>query len=1183
MEPISLYQTVSGVAGSLIGQVLPFAKRNQAIANRLTKFEAKSMLSEFLTIYLGALVVFLESRKDGTGNIKDHTYFQSFFESGKVIHLFKTIFYKTNHLDQDNLPKAFGQALEAFLNDPQNRNNAQEVVHYDLILKPGPDENLETAVRKFCQFFYEEINHFLNPGELMNRQISEAIYLWIRQILEEQQARIPSTLPKYLTNTPPDPPQNFTGRESDLQDLHASLADGQTLYLLSGIGGIGKTALALKYLQAHRDDYDHLAWVEVGNTLEEALAGQIRRDLPGLVIKEEWQEQDKLAQISNFLGNLPGKNLLVFDNANDAGNVRRYQKRLPAWSVLITSRADLSDKPNHKRLDVLPLDEATKYFRSIYSVPEADLDLLGRLLEAVGRHTLATEALAKTLLKVRTISLAQLYAKLEKEGLLSLGLGKFYTDYKDQKETDLKKLLTALYNLADLSQPLQEILRRWCLLPASWIPWPHLVALFPHEEDLETNLGLLVDGGWLDQSPGGSELAYKMHQLIRDVVFDHLQPQTGQPRVDELIEIAEEIMKIRPLGLPRDFLPYASEVANRVKGNSEDLAHLHLQIGATSREIGNFTLALSHFHQAAKAFELLGDRENLANSLGKLGEIYEAQGKLNEALKYYQDYNQLSEELYRSNPASESLKNGLAISYEKLGGIYEAQGKMNEALKYYQDYNQLSEDLYHSNPASESHKGGLANSYEKLGGICEAQGKLDEALKYYQDYNQLSEDLYHSNPVSESLKRGLAISYSRLGGICEAQGKLDEALKYYQDCNQLSEDLYHSNPVSESLKRGLAISYSRLGGIYRSQGKLDEALKYYQDRSRLSEELFRSNPASESIKKGLATAYSKLESIFQAQGKMEEAIKYFKDKRMLTEELYSSNPQSEGIQIMHAGNFLKLGSIYEAQGKMNEAMEYFLECKILIGELSAFNPLSERLKNNLAISNARMGGIFQAQGKMNEAKEYYLECKMLFEELFAFNPLSERLKKYLAISNARMGGIFQAQGKMNEAIEYFLECKMLFEELSAFNPLSERLKKHLAITYSRLGGIYRSQGKQDEALKYYQDRSRLSEELYRSNPASESLKNGLANSYSKLGGIYGAQGQMAEALKYYQNYIHLKDELYRSNPASESLKNGLAISYSKIGGIYEAQGQLDEALRYYQDYNHLREEFVPFQSSLGVL
>ena len=67
------------------------------------------------------------------------------------------------------------------------------------------------------------------------------------QINVNSQIRIPSNVVS---------PHGFTGRDSDLAELHKSKNEGNLIFVLHGIGGIGKTELARKFIQEISDEFE---------------------------------------------------------------------------------------------------------------------------------------------------------------------------------------------------------------------------------------------------------------------------------------------------------------------------------------------------------------------------------------------------------------------------------------------------------------------------------------------------------------------------------------------------------------------------------------------------------------------------------------------------------------------------------------------------------------------------------------------------------------------------------------------------------------------------------------------------------------------------------------------------------------------------------------------------------------
>ena len=74
-------------------------------------------------------------------------------------------------------------------------------------------------------------------------------------------------------NKLPGQPEEFVGREEELKEVATLLQGKKPVLLLNGIGGIGKTTLAKKYLYEAYGLYDNIAWVSVLSENEEKEEG----------------------------------------------------------------------------------------------------------------------------------------------------------------------------------------------------------------------------------------------------------------------------------------------------------------------------------------------------------------------------------------------------------------------------------------------------------------------------------------------------------------------------------------------------------------------------------------------------------------------------------------------------------------------------------------------------------------------------------------------------------------------------------------------------------------------------------------------------------------------------------------------------------------------------------------------
>ncbi|TAF32279.1 MAG: tetratricopeptide repeat protein [Cytophagales bacterium] len=94
-------------------------------------------------------------------------------------------------------------------------------------------------------------------------------------------------------------------------------------------------------------------------------------------------------------------------------------------------------------------------------------------------------------------------------------------------------------------------------------------------------------------------------------------------------------------------------------------------------------------------------------------------------------------------------------AYCKLGDIYSAQGDLNQALAFYKKGLGIFESLSSLEPSNVNFSRELAISYSNLGDVYDTKGDLDQALELYEKACDISESLSCLEPSNVGFSRGL--------------------------------------------------------------------------------------------------------------------------------------------------------------------------------------------------------------------------------------------------------------------------------------------------------------------------------------------------------------------------------------------------------------------------------------------
>jgi len=183
---------------------------------------------------------------------------------------------------------------------------------------------------------------------------------------------------------------NFTGREDLLARLRQALTSGQPAALtqaIHGLGGVGKTQLAVEYAYRHAAEYDLVWWVraEEPAALAADYAALARPlDLPE---KDEPDQRLVVQAVRRWLGQHDGW-LLVFDNARRPKDLRPYLPPGGAGHVLVTSRyPDWGEVASPLTVQVMERAESVAFL--LKRTGQTDEAAAAELAEALGNLPLA--------------------------------------------------------------------------------------------------------------------------------------------------------------------------------------------------------------------------------------------------------------------------------------------------------------------------------------------------------------------------------------------------------------------------------------------------------------------------------------------------------------------------------------------------------------------------------------------------------------------------------------------------------------------------------------------------------------------------------------------------------------------------------------------------------------------------
>lgn len=498
-------------------------------------------------------------------------------------------------------------------------------------------------------------------------------------------------VPPGVNNLPELPSLIFVGRAEVMAELEWALsAESQTItQTVHGLGGVGKTTLALHYAHDHAGAYRLVWWIrsdrpELIEAGFAALTVRLRgEEATGLTTKQaaEWAV--------GWLQTHPGW-LLVFDNAEKPGDVHAWTGQLRASGRhLITSRYKRGWVCEPISLHVLDQEASLALLAGLIGGSEDEEDEARALVEELGHLPLALEQ-AGGFIAQREVSIAAYRAILEQYPARAAAAapGGF-----DPARTVARIWRITLDVLEEQDPRAVELLRIAAWYAPTGIPRSLFEPLAEDPVDLAQLLGLLADYNMITLDRAGVGIHRLVQMVARTPIPD--DPHRSPERIAAAGRCATRLLRAGVPASPglkietwptwRIVLPHV-ETCLDLSDPAEDTAASIMILtwaGEFLREHGKLSQAVAYFERSlAAAVRLFGTEHRVTlTAQNNLGERYLDVGCVVPAIELHERTLETRVRLLGPDDRDTlASRVNLANAYERAGNMVGAIPQFEQAL-----------------------------------------------------------------------------------------------------------------------------------------------------------------------------------------------------------------------------------------------------------------------------------------------------------------------------------------------------------------------------------------------------------------------------------------------------------------------------------------------------------------------
>lgn len=647
------------------------------------------------------------------------------------------------------------------------------------------------------------------------------------------------------------------GRTIELERLDEifQTSDRAVISAVAGMGGLGKTQLAVQYARRNQAKFPGgVCWLngQTGDLATQViLKAEFDLKLKGLDrAKEQLIETDAISLWCWRHWQPDGRVLIVVDDVTDWGKVRSILPTDDRFRVLVTTRRqDLLAKPVTIVLDVLEPGEARSLLAKLEGEGrvERDQETADLLCAALGYLPLGIELVGCYLRRDRYRTLSQIIESLREKGMQDPALVR-----SDEDNLVAELGVKAAFDLTweALEPGARKVARLLSYFALDWIWWDIVEWMMQRVEGETYELGELkarLENASLVKFEQNLLGWCRLHPLVRQYLKE-----------EESIVVRDE-----------EDAPLRSAFVSEIILIASDMP----QNPSTSK-IRWFEPVRSHVQEVAEFYSTELDGKNLVCTFVALARFYHGQGLYPKEEEWYTKCLQFTTSFFNGDHAD------IAVSLNNLAGFYLSQGQLSKAESLYVESLEMTQRLFTDDHCD------VAQSFNNLAALYVSQGQSSKAEPLYVKSLEMYQRIFAGDHLE------IAVILNNLAGFYESQRQFSKAESLHLKSLEMRRRLFvDDHPM-------IALSLNNLSVFYSRHKQLREAELLCLESLEMRQRLFVGNHPD------TAQSLNNLAGICESQGQLSKAeLLYVQAAEMFTKTLGVNHPDTQivrkNIEIFH--------------------------------------------------------------------------------------------------------------------------------------------------------------------------------------------------------------------------------------------------------------------------------------------